>query len=114
MRRSRITRPCCIPWRFRPIGDTLFASGYAAYEGLDPALRTKLAGRNAIHHYNYGSTQRGDDRGVAAYGESVHPIFRTHDETGRKAIYVNRLMTVGIVDMPKEESDPLLEAIFDH
>jgi len=95
-------------------GDTLFASGYAAYESLDPALRTKLAGRNAIHHYNYGSTQRGDDRGVAAYGESVHPIFRTHDETGRKAIYVNRLMTVGIVDMPKEESDPLLEAIFDH
>ena len=95
-------------------GDTLFASGYAAYESLDPALRTKLAGRNAIHHYNYGSTQRGDDRGVAAYGESVHPIFRTHDETGRKAIYVNRLMTVGIVDMPKDESDPLLEAIFDH
>ena len=44
----------------------------------------------------------------------MHPIFRTHDETGRKAIYVNRLMTVGIVDMPKEESDPLLEAIFDH
>ena len=61
-------------------GDTLFASGYAAYESLDPAIRTKLAGRNAIHHYNYGSTQRGDDRGVAAYGESVHPIFRTHDE----------------------------------
>jgi taurine dioxygenase len=95
-------------------GDTLFASGYAAYESLDPAIRTKLAGRNAIHHYNYGSTQRGDDRGVAAYGESVHPIFRTHDETGRKAIYVNRLMTVGIVDMPQEESDPLLHAIFDH
>lgn len=95
-------------------GDTLFASGYAAYESLDPAIRSRLAGRNAIHHYHYGSTQRGDDRGVAAYGESVHPVFRTHDETGRKAIYVNRLMTVGIVDMPQEESEPLLNAVFDH
>lgn len=95
-------------------GDTLFASGYAAYESLDPVIRRKLEGRNAFHHYNYGSTQKGDDRGVAAYGESVHPIFRTHNETGRKAVYVNRLMTVGIVGMPHEESDPLLKAVFDH
>jgi taurine dioxygenase len=95
-------------------GETLFASGYAAYESLDPAVRTKLEGRKAFHHYNYGSTQRGDNRGVAAYSESTHPVFRTHDETGRKAIYVNRLMTVGIVDMPPEQSEPLLNAVYDH
>ncbi|MEA2979061.1 MAG: taurine dioxygenase [Alphaproteobacteria bacterium] len=95
-------------------GETLFASGNAAYESLDPAIRAKLEGRKAFHHYNYGSTQRGDNRGVAAYSESIHPIFRTHDETGRKAVYVNRLMTVGIVDMPQEESEPLLNAVFDH
>ncbi len=95
-------------------GDTLFASGYAAYETLDPAIRAKLEGRKAFHHYNYGSTQRGDNRGVAAFSESTHPIFRTHDETGRKAVYVNRLMTTGIVDMPAEESEPLLNALFDH
>jgi taurine dioxygenase len=95
-------------------GDTLFASGCAAYETLDPAIRTKLEARKAFHHYNYGSTQRGDNRGVAAHGESTHPIFRTHDETGRKAIYVNRLMTVGVVDMPADESEPLLNAVFDH
>jgi taurine dioxygenase len=41
-------------------------------------------------------------------------VFRTHEETGRKAIYVNRLMTVGIVDMPQAESAPLLNAVFDH
>ena len=95
-------------------GDTLFASGFAAYETLDPAVRAKLEGRKAFHHYNYGSTQKGDDRGVAAFGESTHPVFRTHRETGRKAIYVNRLMTVGIVDMPPEESDALLKTVFDH
>jgi taurine dioxygenase len=95
-------------------GDTLFASGFAAYETLDTAIRAKLEGRKAFHHYNYGSTQRGDNRGVAAYSESMHPVFRTHNETGRKAIYVNRLMTVGIVDMPTEESDALLKDVFDH
>jgi taurine dioxygenase len=95
-------------------GNTLFASGYAAYETLDPEVRRKLTGRMALHHYNYGSTQKGDGRGTAAFAECIHPVFRTHEETARKAVYVNRLMTVGIVDMPQEESDRLLTAVFDH
>ena len=95
-------------------GNTLFASGIAAYETLPRALRDKLDGRTAIHHYHYGSTQRGDDRGTPAFADSRHPAVRTHDETGRKAIYVNRLMTVGIEGMAKDESEPLLEAVWDH
>ena len=95
-------------------GNTLFASGYAAYDTLDPGVRNKLEGRKAKHHYNYGSTQRGDSRGIAAFAECTHPVFRTHEDTGKKAIYVNRLMTVGIIDMPEEGSAPLLEAVFDH
>ena len=74
-------------------GNTLFASGYAAYETLDPAIRDRLEGRKAMHHYNYGSTQRGDSRGTEAFAECSHPVFRTHEDTGRKAVYVNRLMT---------------------
>jgi taurine dioxygenase len=95
-------------------GNTLFASGYAAYDTLDPAIRDRLEGRLAEHHYNYGSTQKGDSRGTEAFGECVHPVFRTHEETRKKAVYVNRLMTAGIVDMPQEESEPLLNAVFDH
>ena len=95
-------------------GNTLFASGYAAYETLDPAIRNRLEGRKAIHHYNYGSTQKGDDKGIEAFGECKHPVFRTNEDTGRKAVYVNRLMTVGIVDMTQDESELLLEAVFDH
>ena len=95
-------------------GNTLFASGYAAYDTLDPALRAKLEGKRALHHYNYGSTQRGDDRGVDAFNECIHPVFRTHEDTGRKAVYVNRLMTVKILDMESEKSDVSLNALFDH
>jgi taurine dioxygenase len=95
-------------------GNTLFASGYAAYDTLDPAIRDRLEGRKALHHYNYGSTIRGDNRGTEAFAEQVHPVFRTHEDTGRKAIYVNRLMTVKVLDMPGDESDRLLNAVYDH
>ncbi len=54
-------------------GDTLFASGYAAYESLDPAIKQKLEGRRAFHHYNYGATTRGDGRGVEAFSQVRPP-----------------------------------------
>ncbi len=95
-------------------GDTLFANGYAAYETLPIEVRAPLEGRKAFHHYNYGTTQKGDNRGTPAFAESVHPVFRTHDDTGRKAVYVNRLMTEGVVDMDEAQSGRLLEAVFDH
>ena len=95
-------------------GNTLFASGYAAYDTLPEDVRAPLEGQKAFHHYNYGSVQKGDGKGTPAYSKSVHPVFRTHSETGRKAIYVNRLMTEGIVDMPTEQSSALLERLFEH
>lgn len=95
-------------------GNTLFASGYAAYETLSEEVRNPLEGRKAFHHYNYGSAQKGDNKGVSAFAESAHPIFRTHDDTGKKAIYVNRLMTEGIIDMDQDKADLFLSTLFDH
>jgi taurine dioxygenase len=95
-------------------GNTLFASGYAAYDTLDPAVRSKLEGRKAQHHYNYGSVQKGDNKGTVSFGECAHPVFRTNEDTGRKAVYVNRLMSVGVEGMAQEEAEPLLNAVFDH
>jgi taurine dioxygenase len=95
-------------------GNTLFASGYAAYDTLDPAVRNKLEGRKAQHHYNYGSVQKGDNKGTVSFGECAHPVFRTNEDTGRKAVYVNRLMSVGVEGMAQEEAEPLLNAVFDH
>ncbi len=95
-------------------GNTLFASGYAAYDTLDPDIRNRLEDKRALHHYNYGSVQKGDNKGTEAFGECIHPVFRTHEDTQRKAVYVNRLMTVKILDVPEDESDRLLNAVFDH
>ena len=95
-------------------GNTLFASGYAAYETLDPEIRKALEGKKALNHYNYGSVQKGDGKGTESFGECVHPVFRTHEDTKRKAVYVNRLMTVNILDMPEDESTELLANLFDH
>ena len=85
---------------------------------LTPSSRRSgnaFEGRSALNHYNYGITIRGDtSNAVEAFGEAVHPVFRTHDETGRKAIYVDRLVTMKIIDMPQTESDELLNAVFDH
>jgi len=95
-------------------GNTLFASGYAAYDALDDGTREALAGKRAFHHYNYGSQHRGDDIGTPAFSEAHHPVFRTHPETGRKAVYVNRLMTEHVFNMDKPESDSVLDRLFDH
>ena len=95
-------------------GNTLFASGYAAYDTLADEIREPLEGRRAFHHYNYGSVQKGDGKGTPAFSESNHPVFRTHDDTGKKAIYVNRLMTEGVLEMDQDEAGRLLSAVFDH
>jgi alpha-ketoglutarate-dependent taurine dioxygenase len=96
-------------------GNTLFANGYRAYETLPAEIKRRIDGRKALNAYDYGSaaTKRGTrlGDGVPSY---VHPVVRTHPATGRKALYVNRLMTVRIEGMPPRESDELLDFLFDH
>ncbi len=95
-------------------GDTLFASGTAAYDALEPAMKRKLDGRRAVNFYVYNSVKRDDKQAVDATSQAVHPAVRTHEETGRKALYVNRLMSVRIEGMEEAESEALLNALFDH
>ncbi len=95
-------------------GDTLFASGAGAYETLDAAMKKKLEGLRAVNFYVYNSVKRNDKQAVDATSQAVHPVVRTHEETGRKALYVNRLMSVRIEGMAEAESDALLNVLFDH
>jgi alpha-ketoglutarate-dependent taurine dioxygenase len=96
-------------------GNTIFANAYKAYETLPEAIKRRIEGRRALNAYDYdtASVKRGTKprEGVPSYW---HPIVRTHPATGRKALYVNRLMTIAIEGLPEAESDDLLNLLFDH
>jgi taurine dioxygenase len=96
-------------------GHTLYANGFAAYDALPADLKRRLAGKRALNVYDYAGSPT---HRAAALPPDVkqfaHPVFRTHAPTGRKALYVNRLMTWKILDMPDDESRDILEFLFDH
>ncbi len=100
-------------------GETIFASMYAAYDTLPADLKSQLEGKLAMNSYEpgYGGSNikaRIETSPTAATRSYAHPVFRTHSATGRRSIYVNRLMTEYIVGMPRSESDELLKRVFDH
>ncbi len=96
-------------------GNTRFANCHAAYDALDDGLKRRLDGLKALNAYDYGDQMLVKDgpRPTDA-PQWVHPVIRTHPETGRKAIYVNRLMTEHIVGMDAGESAALLETLYGH
>ena len=93
-------------------GETLFANAYRAFETLDPALKRQLEGRRAFNVYDYATQVKAGTLDRAGLPQAAHPVVRTHPETGRKALYVNRLMTEEILDMQPEDSAALLETLF--
>jgi len=94
-------------------GDTLFANAYTAYETLPDDIRQRIAGRRALNAYTSDTMLR-----TANYDDAKssywHPVVRTHPATGRKALYVNRLMTREIEGLPRAESEAILQQLFDH
>jgi alpha-ketoglutarate-dependent taurine dioxygenase len=105
-------------------GDTLFANQYLAYDTLSPGMRVMLSGLRALHSDRRvagpardlaaaNATKLKDDR---AWRETahLHPVVRTHPETRRKALYVNRQSTIHFDNMTEEESRPLLEYLCQH
>ena len=103
-------------------GDTLFANMYLAYEALSPGLRRLLDGLVAVNSSAKADvTKTREDRirdgaraGARAEYEALHPVVRTHPETGRRALYVNGGHTVRFKDMTEAESEPLLDFLFAH
>ncbi|RLV84735.1 hypothetical protein JA9_000608 [Meyerozyma sp. JA9] len=93
-------------------GDTLWASGYAAYDKLSPAVQQFLDGKTAIYRSAHAYINRENPLNGPKYVEREHPIIRTHPATGWKSLFVNRSMTVRIVGLKEEESKILLEYLF--
>jgi taurine dioxygenase len=104
-------------------GDTMFASMYAAYDALSPALREVLDGLDAVNSSALADVSKTREDRIRDHGAveeeqqqflATHPVVRTHPETGRKALYVNPAHTASFAGMTEEESRPLLQYLFEH
>lgn len=107
-------------------GDTLFASMYKAYESLSDGMKRMLGELRAVHSSrrafgpNANYVRRGGDlagrfgNNEAAVQDSVHPVIIRHPETGRKALYVNRGFTIRFDGWTEQESQPLLQQLYNH
>ena len=118
-------------------GDTMFANQYLAYETLTDGMKEMLSSMRAIHssamphgqeNARFGSVAKDhapaeEDRTFESTGlektsveiiETAHPVIRTHPESGRKSLYVNRAFTSRFEGMTIEESLPLLESLWAH
>jgi taurine dioxygenase len=100
-------------------GDTQFVNMYAAYDGLSPETRRRIDLLKVVHTYD--SSRKGTriarlkSEDAAALPPSVlHPLVRTHPETGRRALYMNPNRMEEIAGMARGESDALLDELIAH
>jgi len=107
-------------------GDTLFANMHAAYDSLSDGLKATLeplrgVNNAALKHTGGRATYHGrianmkiQNATEADAVEAIHPIVRTHPETGRKALYLNRSHTICFDGWTEAESKPLIDFLAAH
>ncbi len=105
-------------------GDTLWASGIAAYESLSAPYRRMLAGLNAEHDFlksfpahRFARTPAEKVQWEKArhdHPPRLHPVVRTHPVSGRQGLFVNDGFTTRIVELGATESDAVLRQLFAH
>lgn len=105
-------------------GDTLWASGIAAFEALSKTLQQLLDGLTATHDISKSFPQErfgATDADLARLEEArrknpprSHPVIRTHPVTGRKALFVSDGFTTRINELEPAESRAILDLLFAH
>jgi taurine dioxygenase len=105
------------------LGNTLWASTAAAYEALPEATRARVDGLQAEYSLSKRFQKLADDgtKHIELSDEQrektpsvTHPVVRTHPVTGRRGILVNEGHTTHIMGMPEDESQALLQELWDH
>jgi taurine dioxygenase len=95
-------------------GATRFADMYGAYAALSDETQQKIEGKSVVQVHEYLRLERPSPEGERPDAlQFAHPAVITHPETGRKALFVNRLMSARVVGMEAGESEALLEELFD-
>ncbi|KAK7444103.1 hypothetical protein VKT23_015500 [Stygiomarasmius scandens] len=99
-------------------GDTFFASGVEALKRLSPdfvaylkTLKQVQVGIDPVHLTRGGARTRNVRRDCIS---TVHPIVRRHPVTGEESLFINKEVTKSIVGYKKQESDLILNFLYDH
>ena len=100
-------------------GDTQFANMAAAFDALPETMRQRLHGLIGIHVYQSSHSARKlmslpDAAKERVPNAVLHPIIRTHPETGRESIYLNPIRIEGILGLDHKEALPLLDELLAH
>ncbi|MEF9898903.1 MAG: taurine dioxygenase [Pseudomonas sp.] len=105
-------------------GDTLWASGIAAYAALSEPLKQLLDGLTATHDFTksfplerFGTTPEDLQRWETTRRDNPplsHPVIRTHPVSGRKSLFVNDGFTTRINELGDTESEAILKLLFAH
>ena len=105
-------------------GDTLWSSMTAAYKALSGPMRGFLDGLSAVHDFAHAfppeglaGAAAGRERYEAARAEHppvIHPVVRTHPETGEPGLFVNSVFTARIKGLRREESAAVLAFLYAH
>ena len=117
---SFMREPCALTMLYGVVvpstgGDTQFSNMYMAYADLDADLRRFIADLKVVHKYD--SSRKGTRvarlcaEATAAMPEAVHPLVRTHPETGRRALYLNPNRMEYVLGLPRSRSDALLDEL---
>lgn len=93
-------------------GDTLWANMYAVFESLSVHMQELLMTLTAVHAADY-TGYYGDHEPQRENPSAVHPVVRTHPETGRRALFVNQGFTRRIKELSPRESGDLLKMLFE-
>jgi len=95
-------------------GDTLFSNMYLAYEALPELLKQRIAGKKALHVHEYKRNEKAAaDTDLSNTPHWFHPVVITHPKTGRKSLFVDRLMTARIEGVSQQESDDILGQLYE-
>lgn len=93
-------------------GNTMFANMYRAYDLVPAKLKQRLEGKLVAQVYDYSTWEKTErDSGVSNVRQAVHPIFITHPDTKRRALFVCRVMSKRIEGLPQDESDEILSEL---
>lgn len=99
-------------------GDTRYVNMQLAYEALDDGTKAKIDKFTAVHYYGKKRAGRKvpslTDEQLKNTPPVSHPVVRTIDETGAKALYVHETMTDYVADMEPAASEALLRQLYDH